>query len=75
MHLLRLRRHVAARVDIDMKRSAGRDKAFDFETGKLDQAVAGLWVKPGGFGVQDDLAGHGYPCPALRSDFKLGARG
>ena len=54
-----VRRDIALGVDVTMQLAAGRDVVDQFETGDLDDPVARLWIKSGGFGIDHDLA-HGF---------------
>jgi len=51
-------RHVALGIDVTVEEIPGRHMVEDFETAELDQPVALIGRKAGGFGVENDLA-HG----------------
>ena len=60
----RLFRHVAFRIEVAMKGLAGREAIDEFDAADLDQTIALEGIKPGGLGVENDLA-HLIP-PELR---------
>ena len=51
-------RHVAFRIEINVKFPAGRQVVLQFDGADLDDPVAGGRIEAGGFGVEDDLT-HG----------------
>ena len=57
--------HVALGIDVAVKLAARGDAVHELDAADLDQAVAALGVKAGGFGVEDDLA---HACPRLAND-------
>ena len=58
---------VALRVDIDVEVTAGGQEVLQLDAGDLDQAVTLTRVEAGGFGVEDDLSGHGLRSPGSRA--------
>ncbi|MCY1559850.1 hypothetical protein D9M68_969260 [compost metagenome] len=46
-------------VDEAVEGAPGRQQVLDLDAAHLDQPVAGLGIEAGGFGVEDDFAGHG----------------
>ena len=42
-----------------VKGPPGRQQILDLDAADLDQPIAGLRIEAGGFGVEDDFAGHG----------------
>src|SRR5580693_7159378 len=60
MDLERARRHVAIRIDIDLKMLAGGNMVHQLDAADLDDAMAGVRIKARGLGIEDDFP-HAYP--------------
>ena len=56
VHGFRAGGHVAFRIVIGVIGRAGGHEIEQFDTAYFDHPVAGPWIQPGGFGVEDDLA-------------------
>ena len=56
VNLERRFRHVAFRIEVAVKRLAGRKAVDQLDAADLDQAIALEGIKPGGFGIENDLA-------------------
>ena len=54
------RRHVPVGIQISVEHLSGRNAVEQFDAADLDQAVALVGIKPGGFGVEDDFAHGSY---------------
>ena len=55
VHKRRLVGDRAARIDVGVKRPAGRDVVQKLDAADLDQPVAGEAIEAGRFGVEDDF--------------------
>src|SRR5689334_6896170 len=76
MHLECLVRHVALRVDVGVKRLAGREPIHQLNTAYLDQPIALVRIEACGLGVEDDLAHFlSSSSPGLTRRSSLGAQG
>ena len=49
-------RHVAFRIEVAVKRLAGREAVDELDAADLDQPIALKGIEPGGFGIEHDLA-------------------
>src|SRR5258708_7122990 len=63
MHLFRLRRYVALRIDIAMEDAPGRQVVEELDAGQLDDAVPLRRLQPSGFRIQDALPHEGHCAP------------
>jgi hypothetical protein len=56
MHRERFGRHVTLRIEVAVKRLAGRHPVENLDTADLDQSIAPQRVKAGGFGIENNFA-------------------
>ena len=55
------RRHVAFRIDVDVKGLTGRHPVENLDTADFDQPIAAQRVEAGGFGIENDFAHQSEP--------------
>ena len=55
MHLHRTGVNVAFGIEIAMKKITGQTPVDHFDRGDFDNAMALIWIKAGGFGVENNL--------------------
>ena len=74
VHGLRFARHVALGIDVALERAAGRQVIDQLDAGDLDEAVAGVGIEAGRFGIENDLARRHKP-PGRLCESTLSYRG
>src|ERR1700742_3103380 len=62
MHPLRLDRHVAFGIQIELQGAAGGEMIHQLDTADLDDTMAVAWLEPSRFGVEDYFAHHRIVC-------------
>ena len=60
VNLLGLGIDIPVGIDVAVEAAPGRDVVLDLDAGDFDDQMARFLVESGGFGVEADLAGHGF---------------